>query len=67
MVLLGLMIMISFESSQWDEIRYDSSDKFQVENFEKIFNLIILIDNSEKRLAAIFELSLWQQSVFKVF
>ena len=67
MVLLGLMIMISFESSQWDEIRYDSSDNFQVENFEKIFNLIILIDNSEKRLAAIFELSLWQQSVFKVF
>ena len=60
-----LMILISFESSQWDE--YDSSDNFQFENFEKIFNLIILIDNSEKRLAAIFELSLWQQSVFKVF
>ena len=59
------MILISFESSQWDE--YDSSDNFQFENFEKIFNLIILIDNSEKRVAAIFELSLWQQSVFKVF
>ena len=67
MVLLGQFSWFWYHLKALNETNTILATTFKLKIWKEILNLIILIDNSEKRLTAIFELFLCQQSVFKVF
>ena len=67
MVLLGQFSWFWYHLKALNETNTILATTFKLAILTEILNLIILIDNSEKRLTTIFELFLWQQSVFKVF